>query len=133
MNVASDRPLSGLVRGVIENFQEIVRSEVRLAKAETREEVQKATGAAKMLGVGAALAAYALGFVLLAGYRALAQVIPDWLAALAVGGTLGIIALVCYSVGKERFKRVDPKPEKTIESIKENLQWNRNRNESSGT
>jgi hypothetical protein len=51
----------------------------------------------------------------------LARVLPDWVATLLVGVALGAVAAVLYS--KARGEIQIPKPEKTIENIKENVEW----------
>jgi uncharacterized membrane protein YqjE len=120
---AGDRPFSEVLQDVIGNVQEIVRSEVRLAKAEIKEEAAKAKSSAMLLGVGAASAVYAVLFLLLMTVYALTFVMPNWAAALVVGGVLAIVAVVAVSIGMKRFKEIHPTPERTVETIKENVEW----------
>jgi uncharacterized membrane-anchored protein YhcB (DUF1043 family) len=58
----------------------------------------------------------------------LALVMPIWGAAMIVGVALGAVALLMYS--KARHNLQFPKPEKTIENVKENVEWMRNRTRS---
>lgn len=118
-----DRSMADVLKDIVGNFQEIVRSEVRLAKAETKEEGVKAWGAARPLLAGAVLGFYALGFLLLGVERALALVLVPWLAALIVGFTLVVVAAFLISAGRERWKAMHPQPGKTIKTVKENVQW----------
>ena len=127
MATDTERPFSTVIENIVSNVQEIIRSEVRLAKAEIREESGKAGKAARVLGFGALLGLYALGFLLLAGVYALQIVVAAWLAALIVMAIVGGTAAVMISVGVKKMKRVDPRPDKTIHTIKENLQWPRPR------
>ena len=120
---AGDRSFAEVLQDVIGNIQEIVRSEVRLAKAEIKEETAKAKASAMLLGVGAASAAYAILFLLLMAVYALTLVMPNWAAALVVGGTLAIIAAVALTAGMRRFKEIHPTPERTLETIRENVEW----------
>lgn len=126
MNITRDRPLADIVREVVSDFQDIVRSEVKLAKAEVREETSKAASAAKLSAIGALLGLFSFGFLALTAVRALELRFAPWLSALIVALGLGIPAAALWFAGKGRLKQVHPKPDKTIESIKENLQWNRN-------
>jgi membrane protein implicated in regulation of membrane protease activity len=96
---------------------------VRLAKAEVREEATSAGKAAGMLAVGAVLGAYAVGLLLLTIVYALNGPLPDWLAALIVFAVVAIAAAVLAKIGLDRIKQVSPKPEQTIDSIKEDVQW----------
>lgn len=126
--LSPDRPLSGILRDVLTDLQEIVRSEVRLARAEVKEEAGKAASAGKLSIIGALLGLYAGGFLLLAIVRLLDTQMATWLSALLVALATGILGFALFSAGRKRLKDIKPKPEKTIESVKENLQWNTSRN-----
>jgi uncharacterized membrane protein YqjE len=119
--VNRDRSMGDVVRDIISNVQEMVRSEVRLAKAELREEAERSTAAAKLIGIGAGMALLATGFVLVSVTQLLALVMPPWVASLLVGAVLGITGFVLLQQGRSRFSV--PKPTKTIENVKENVQW----------
>jgi uncharacterized membrane protein YqjE len=121
-----DRKFSNIVEDIIGNVQTIIRSEVRLAKTEVQEESIKAGKAAGIAISGALLALYAIGFLLLACIYVLEIAIAPWLATLIVTVVVGAIAAVLIGIGMKRVKRVDPRPDKTIRSIKENLEWAKN-------
>jgi hypothetical protein len=128
MNAVSERPLAELVREVVADFQEIVRSEVRLAKAEVREQADKAASGAKISAVGAVAALYGVGLLVLAGLRMLdGFVAPAWLSALLAGVVLCAAALGFLAAGRKRLKEVRTKPVRTIETIRENLPWSESR------
>ena len=120
------RSISTILEDIIANVQTIIRSEVRLAKAEMQEEGIKAGKASGIAASGAVLALYSIGFLLLACVYALEIAVAPWLAALIVTVLVGVIAAVLLNVGMKRIKRVDPRPDKTIHSIKENLEWAKN-------
>ena len=118
-----DRSFSDVFQDILHNVQDIVRSEVRLAKTEIREEVGEAKSAAVMLGGGALTSIFALLFFLLTLVYALALVMPSWTAALVVGAALAVIATLMLITGRRRFKQIHPTPERTVETIKENVEW----------
>ena len=118
-----ERPLPELVRDTIDNVREIFRGEVRLAITEAKEEAAKAGRAAIWLVVGAVVGFYALGLFLLTAVYALSTTVPPWLAALIVGAAMAVIAVALVAVGAIGFRQVHAKPEKTILSMRENLQW----------
>ena len=120
---AEDRSFSDVFQDILHNVQDIVRSEVRLAKTEIREEVGEAKSAAVMLGGGALTSIFALLFFLLTLVYALALVMPSWTAALVVGAALAVIATLMLITGRRRFKQIHPTPERTVETIKENVEW----------
>ena len=118
-----DRSFSNVLENIVGNVQEIIRAEVRLAKAEVREEAAKAGRASVILGAGAVLALYALGFFFLAALFALEMTLAPWLAAIILTVAIGIAASLLIAMGVKRMKHVHPRPEKTIHSIQENLEW----------
>lgn len=127
MTFGNDRSLASIAKDVLADVQEIVRSEVRLAKAEVKEEGRKAANAARMSAIGAVLGLYSVGVLLFFVIRFLDRYMdPRW-SALLVGVAMAALALIFWNIGRERFKTVNPTPEKTIESVKENLQWNKSR------
>jgi len=121
-----DRSFASVLEDIVNNIQGIIRSEVRLAKAEIQEEAGKAGKAGRLLGVGAVLAFYATGFLFLTCVYALETAVDPWLAGLIVTLVVGIGAAVLITAGLKRMKRVDPLPEKTIQTVKENFEWAKN-------
>jgi hypothetical protein len=116
-----------LVEDAFANIQEIIRSEVRLAKAETKQEAAKAARAGAVLGAGIVLGLFALGFLLWSAVYGLLIAWPAWLAALAVGVVLAIIAGVAITVGRTKMREVNVPPVRTVENVRENLEWVKHR------
>jgi uncharacterized membrane protein YqjE len=117
-----ERPLSRLLEDTLTNIQELIRSELRLATTELQEKVADAGRPARTLAAGVTAALYGLGFLLLSAMYGLCIVLPPWLAALIVGAALFGAAAVLVSTGLGRLRQVTP-PEKTIQSVKENITW----------
>jgi uncharacterized membrane protein YqjE len=125
MRENDERSISDVLQDIFGNVQDIVRSEVRLAQAEIKTEAAKTARAAKSLIAGAVLALYAGGLLLIALVYALATVLQPWLAALVVGALVAVIAAALISIGQGRLRGVH-KPERTIKSVKEDVQWLKN-------
>src|SRR5690348_2318868 len=121
MTGESSRSVADVLQDIVANVQTIIRSEVRLAKAEVTEEVIKAGRAAGMMAGGLVAAWFTAWFLLLAILFALATVIPMWGAALLLFVIMGVLTAILVTAGKKRLKAVHPKPEKTIETMKENV------------
>jgi len=119
----TERTFSDVVQDIIDNLQSIVRAEFRLARTEIKEETAKAAKAAQVIAAGAVLGLYALGLFLLAIVRALETVAAPWLANLIVAVVVGLGALLAISIGRARIKHVHPAPTKTMETVKENVEW----------
>jgi uncharacterized membrane protein YqjE len=123
MPQGSDRSFSEVIEDVVTHVQEIIRSEVRLAKVEVREEAVKAGKAAGILAAGAIIGVYALGFFFLTWLYALEIAITPWLAGLIVTILVGSIGAALIMIGIKRIKRVNPRPTKTLDSLKEDVEW----------
>ena len=122
MNRNDERSVSEVLQDIFGNVQDIVRSEVRLAKAEIKTEAAKTARAAKALIAGAVLGLYAGGLLLIAAVYGLSLILAPWLAALVVSAFIAVVAASLISVGKERLRLVK-KPEKTLRTVKEDVQW----------
>jgi uncharacterized membrane protein YqjE len=118
----ADRSISTVLGDIVDNIQDIVRSELRLAKTELAQEMGKAASAGMMIGVGALLLTFTAVFALLAIVYALSLVVPAWAAALIVAAGVGLIAALCLGLGIKRFKTVRAAP-RTTASLKENVEW----------
>jgi hypothetical protein len=117
-----------LASEVAKDLSTLVRQEIALAKAELRQEAKTAGVAAGAFG-GAGFAGYfVLVFLSLALMWGLDALMPLGWAALIVAAVWAVIAAVLAVVGRSRLKRFNPKPERTIETVKEDVQWAKTRN-----
>jgi hypothetical protein len=119
---AGIRSIPEILQDVLTNIQDIVRAEVRLAKAELGEEINRARSGGLLIGVGAVAAIFSALFLSLACVYALALVMPDWAAALLVAAAVGVVAAVTLGLGLKRLKTIQAAP-KTAASLKENVRW----------
>jgi uncharacterized membrane protein YqjE len=117
------RTMAEVLQDIVANIQEIFRSEFRLAKIEIQQQTAQAARSAVPLIVGVLLGLYAFGFLLLAAVHALSLAVDPWLASLIVGVAVLAISLALVSMGRNRLKQVKVVPEKTVETVKENVQW----------
>ena len=117
-----------LLGRVTSDLSTLMRQEVELAKVELKEEASKAGKAGGMLAGAGAIGYLVLVFLALALMFALDSVMPTGWAALITAVILGIIAGVLFVMGKKRMAQVNPKPEQTVETLKEDVQWAKNRN-----
>ena len=119
---ASIRSIPEILRDVLANIQDIVRAEVRLAKAELGEDLSRARTGGVLIGVGAVAAIFSALFLLLACVYVLGRVMPNWAAALVVAAAVGVAAAVTLALGLKRFKTIQAAP-KTAASLQENVRW----------
>jgi len=123
-----DRSMADVIKDIIGNVQDMIRSEVRLAKAELREETTRTLAGAKMLGIAAGLGLFATAFLLTGIALLLALVMPAWVAMLLMAVVLGAPAAILF--GKGRAQLTMPTPNKTIDNVKENVEWMKNQTRS---
>lgn len=120
-----DRSVGELLSRITSDLQVLFRQEVELAKAEVKEEGTKAGKAAGMYG-GAGFAGYmVLLFLSLAVVYGLSNVMDAGWAALIVAALWAVAAAVLYQKGRARMRTVSPKPERTVETLKEDAEWAR--------
>ncbi|MFI2377570.1 phage holin family protein [Streptomyces sp. NPDC018964] len=120
-----ERSAGELLSRVTSDLQVLFRQEVELAKAEVKEEGTKAGKAAGMYG-GAGFAGYmVLLFLSLAAMFGLADAMDDGWAALIVAALWAVAAAVLYQKGRARMRTVSPKPERTVQTLKEDAEWAR--------
>jgi len=121
--VTAERSVSDVLQDILSNLQDIIRSEVRLAKAEVREDVRQAATAGIWLLVGMASGLGAAIFLLWAGVYGLAMFMPLWAATLVAALVMGAAAAVLMATGWRKLKRINPMPERTVHTMKEHVEW----------
>lgn len=118
-----ERPLGELVRELVGDAQVLLRDEVRLAKAEVRDEAKKAAKGAGAMGAGGALLHAALLFLGATLVLAGATFLPAWLSALIVTAIYAGAGWAALSWGKGELRRTHPT--RPIEHVKEDARWAR--------
>ena len=120
---APEKSLGQLFSELTSDLSTLMRKEVELAKVETKEEVARAGKAGGMLGGGA----FAGWFALLFLSFAVAWLLDEWmhtaLAFLIVGLVYAVVAAVLVMQGRSRMQSVNPVPQQTVETLKEDVQW----------
>ena len=126
--------LGDLFGRVTSDLSTLVRQEMQLAKVELKHEVRQAGKAGGLLGGGAFAAHVSLLMLSVAVALLIATALPDSLSEtmrhllgfLVVGVLYGIAAAVLLAKGKEEMKHVDPVPQQTVQTLKEDVQWAKN-------
>jgi uncharacterized membrane protein YqjE len=117
-----ERPVGALVSDLANGLTTLVRQELRLAQAEGSEKITNAViGVAAIFG-GLLIAACALLILLQALVIALADYMPDWLAALVVGVVVAIIALIAIWQGRRNLSMEKLAPRRTIRTVRDSTE-----------
>ncbi len=109
-----------LVSSLSEKTSQLVREEIRLAKAEMAEKAKNAGAGIGMFVAAGALAFFAVGTLIACAVLGLANAVPAWLAALIVAVALLVVAGVLGLVGKTMLSKAST-PVKATESIKADI------------
>lgn len=112
-----DRPLASLIKGLIHDVGNLIRSELRLARAETLEKVDQAQKGITLLVIGFFTAFLALMVFISALVLALSKIIEAWVAALFIGGMLTIIAAGFLGQGLISLRSQNLMPKRTLKSV----------------
>jgi hypothetical protein len=122
-----------LVAGIVADFQDLVKQQLRLARLEVQADLRKSKESAALLAAGAGLcvlaafaAVLALGHLLhWLGLPAGADpsALPLWAGFAVVCGVLLIAGWVLVVAGKKKLAALyDPLPG-TVQALKENIEW----------
>jgi uncharacterized membrane protein YqjE len=119
-----ERSTTALVSQLSEQVSRLVRDELRLAKLELTDKGKRAGLGAGLFGGAGLVALYGLAVLVAAVVLLLTLALPAWAAALIVAAVYGAIAAFLYMRGKDRVQEATPlKPEQTIDSVKEDVEW----------
>jgi hypothetical protein len=117
--------IGGLVRGILTDLRELVREEIALARVEVRETAGRAKLAAASLGAAVVALAFGATFLLIAIAVGIADLFswPVWAGFLVVALLLSIMGAAMFAAGRRRLRTVNPMPEQTVQTLKENSEW----------
>ena len=115
----SNASVGDLIGEVTRDMSTLIRQELALAKAEVRQEATKAAKAGGMLGAAGFAGYMVLLFASIALWWGLSNVMDQGWAALIVTAIWAVIGAVLFAIGRNRMREVNPKPERTVETMSE--------------
>lgn len=126
-----DRSMGELLKQLSQETSTLVRQELDLAKAEMTAKGKQAGKGAGLFSAAGVLALGAFGALTACLIAALGTAMATWLAALIVAVVYGVIAAVLAKSGQAKIKQASPvAPERTVETLKEDVEWARTRTRS---
>ena len=116
-----DQPLSELISNLTEDTSKLFRQEVALARAEIKQEATVAMMGVAMMAAAGAFAAVAMILISFAAAEGLQRWLDIDLAwCYFIVAVLWLaIAGVLFSLGRKKVSEVNPKPERTVESLRD--------------
>jgi hypothetical protein len=118
--------VSSLVNGIIHDSRQLLTQQLTLAQVELKNELRRTIDAAVPMVIGAGVGVLALSMFLHAAAYFLHGMVPDmpfWAAYVAVGAPTGLVGLGLAMWGTVLFQKFNPVPDKTVEGLKDNLEW----------
>jgi uncharacterized membrane protein len=116
----ADRSFTEVVADIFSNVQDILRSELRLAQSEVRDDIVRARPAAILVATAIAAAFLSAVFALLAILHALRLVMPAWAAALCIAVALALVSAIALASGLTRFRSLSRVSGRGLE---ESVEW----------
>ncbi|MGY1914353.1 phage holin family protein [Blastococcus sp. SYSU DS0973] len=109
--------VGALIGEVAKDMSTLMRQELELAKLELKVEAKKAGTGAGLFGAAGFAAYMTILFLSIALWWALSHLVGHSWSALIVAVLWGIVAAVAGLMGKKKFDQVNPKPERTVETL----------------
>ncbi|HLJ93864.1 MAG TPA: phage holin family protein [Gemmataceae bacterium] len=126
LHTSHEPSMTGLVTGIINDAQELLKQQFALFKQEIKDDVRKTKEAAVSFGVGLGL--LAVGGLLWCWM--LVHLLYWAVPSLPLWAWFGIVGLVLVAgggvflfLGKKRLESFHPLPEQSVGALKENVQW----------
>ena len=124
---------TSLLGGIISDFGDLIKQEIRFAKAEIKSDFGKTREAATTLGIGigvASLSGLLLAWMLVHLLHWVTSPLSLDSASLPLWACFGIVGAVFGAVGGflitssiRKFQSFNPLPDQTAQTLKENVQW----------
>lgn len=113
-----DTSLASLVKDLIGEIGQLIRQELRLARAETGEKLAQAQNGIIGIVVGLLLAFSGLLVLLQAVVIALANVMPAWLASVIVAVVVVGVGFMLVRQGQSNLSPANLVPERTLKAMR---------------
>ena len=130
LHTEAEFSVTSLLRGIVGDAQELLQQQLALFRAEIKDDFRKTVGiliaivsGAFMVAVGGAL----LCFMLVHLLNSVAPALPLWGCFGIIGGGVALIGGIVAYVAIARFKTFNPLPDESVQALKENVQWIKNR------
>ena len=112
-----------LVRSIGNDTATLVRKEIELGRQEIVEAITARLKAVAAFGAAGMLGLFAVIFLAIAAGAALKLVVAPWLAWLIVGGSFFVLMMGAAVFGIAKIKKPAMKPEETVRTVKEDVEW----------
>lgn len=119
--------ITSLVSGILNDGQELIKQQLQLFQVELKNDLKRTRDASIPLVIGGVVAFMGLFFLLV---TAALWIHWQWPNTIPLWGGFGIMTIlflvaggILLVLGKSRFDAFNPLPDKTVEGLKETVQW----------
>jgi Putative Actinobacterial Holin-X, holin superfamily III len=121
----SESTLAELVSGIADDAQRLIQQQYQMLRAELREDFRRTKAAAKYMGVGAVgMVVGSLFFVVSVPlFLNWLFALPPWAGWAIIGSVMLLGGGIALFVGKRKFDKFNPLPDKTLNALEENISW----------
>lgn len=135
----ADQGIGSLVKGIVSDVGDLIKKQFEFASAELRQDMRRTGEASRSLAVGGGVTLLGLVPLTLMLVHLLHWLtyppgesdpgrLPLWACYGIVGVVILGIGVALLLVGKKQLDSFNPLPDKTLQSLKENLEWTTNKN-----
>jgi uncharacterized membrane protein YqjE len=122
-----ERSTGELLKQLSQETSTLVKQEMALARAELTEQGKRAGTGAGMLGGAGVAGLLTLGSLTAMAIALLDTAMATWLAALIATVVWAAVAGVLALQGRSKIKEATPPAPQTVETVKEDVRWAKNR------
>ncbi|MFE3036464.1 phage holin family protein [Streptomyces canus] len=116
---AAQEPVGELVQRASQQLSQLVREEMRLARAEMTQKGKRFGKGGGLFGGAGLMGVLTLQALVATGIAALSLVLDVWAAALIVTAVLAVVTGLMALLGKQQISNASPPaPEQTMDSVK---------------
>jgi hypothetical protein len=121
----SEPKVTTLLSGILEDARHLLAQQLTLFQVEIKNDFRHAISAFLPLMAGGAVFLVALLILAFGAAHFISWrfTLPTWAGFAIVGGVIAVIGLVLLIWGKMKLDTFNPLPEKSMEGLKENIQW----------
>jgi uncharacterized membrane protein YqjE len=121
----SDPSMTGLLSGIVNDAQELIKQQLQLFKHELKDDMKRAQEALPSLGLGvvvAVAAVFLLGMTLANLLFWAVPAVPLWVWYLVTTVVFGVVGCVLLYFAKKNLESL-PMSHEAAEATKENVEW----------
>jgi hypothetical protein len=119
-----EQSMVSLVSGIVDDVHDLITQQVKLTRAEIKDDVRKGVDIALMFAVGAGVLSLGaiLACLMLVYLLHWLTALPLWACYGIVGAAFGAVGGVLLAAGKKKYESTSLLPDKSARALKENVE-----------